>query len=168
MGADMTAQTPIDDFLSKNGDLFTKHFPASGDDQAMVLKAQLIFEALLTDFCMRCLPSPKYLAQTNPSFHLISQLARAMFVLPDPKIDFVWTVIQKVNKLRNVMAHELEPDLVEINSQRQTIFDIINANTVGPAFQNLSDALSYLAGMLQAMLTVSLASRPGSFQKEAR
>lgn len=145
--------------MDKHGDLYDKHFLPDCDEQTAVLKAHLLIEELLRDFCYESVRFPKHLQQARLSFSQVIHLTRALCVLQEPSFDFMWGMLSQLNKLRNFMAHELEPDATKSTACRDALCKAATANRIAsnsPAM-DLSGSLSYLCGALSAMLQVSLA-----------
>lgn len=153
-----------DSFSKKNEELFKKHFPGGLDEQSAVLKAHLLIESMLRDFCIGSIPNPAYLQQARLSFNQISLLARSLCDLPIPNLDYVWGLVAKLNSLRNLMAHELEPDQAKMISLRDSIVKVVNDHSKNPnvSFDSLTRAVCYICGLIDALLQVTLAIKDNS------
>lgn len=164
MAAEDSAR-PHASFARKNEDLFRKHFPSGLDEQSAVLKAHLLIESMLRDFCMRSVDHPEYLQSARLTFNQISLLGRSMFALPVKSLDYAWTLVSKLNSLRNVMAHELEPDQARMDNLRESIIKMVNENASDPkvSFDSLKDAVCYMCGLMDALLSFSLAMKDPEF-----
>ncbi|PNA07176.1 hypothetical protein C1X30_04530 [Pseudomonas sp. FW305-BF6] len=146
-------------FSSKHGDLFSKHFDESVDEQTMILKAHLLVEEMLRDFCISSVVSPQHLLNARLSFSQTVHLAQALFVLPTAGL-YMWPLVKHLNKMRNLMAHELEPNAAKYDECHQAILSIVQ-NRVGndpdaSRYEKLGSCLSFLCGSLSAALQISL------------
>lgn len=67
----------------------------------------------------------------------------------DSGTERLWGMVHLLNKLRNLMAHELEPDQTKSDKCRDALI-------TAPGSATLNDSLSYLCGAMHAPLYVSL------------
>jgi len=146
--------------LQKHGDLFDKHFSEDLDEQSAVLKAHLLLEGVIRDFSYRAVRNPKYLRESRLTFQQIAALARSLMFFSDSTTDRHWGMIDDLNKLRNLMAHELEPDQVKFDKYRNALISASGAAT-------LNKSLSFLCGAMNALLTVSLELQKRELLSEA-
>jgi hypothetical protein len=92
----------IDEHMSRYLDLIT---PKAHDPTYSLLKAHLIFEEMLRAYLKQILPCPDALAGTRLTFS--QRLAIARSITPVAQVDdWVWKGVEKLNKLRNLLAHE--------------------------------------------------------------
>lgn len=147
------------DFSAKHGDLFSKHFEKVLDDESAILKAHLLIEEMLRDFCLEVVPNPLFLRGARLTFKQTMLLARSLLNPPvrDLNLDWVWNSLNQINKLRNMLAHELEPSHSKSDEIKQVIINICREERKGmlteaPTFRG---ALSYLCGALHAILYIS-------------
>lgn len=92
----------IDEHMSRYLDLIT---PKAADPTYSILKAHLIFEEMLRAYLKQTLPCPDALSGTRLTFS--QRLAIARSITPIAQVDdWVWTGVEKLNKLRNLLAHE--------------------------------------------------------------
>jgi hypothetical protein len=139
-----------------NYNFFFEHFPTDDADHAMlVLKGQLLIERLVRDFIAERLPNSEALRNAQFTANHCITLGEA-FCLPGPRPAQLWRRIRKLNKLRNTLAHELEPEgladriidfLVEFNS--------IRPDPGGSIGERLGAAIRFLYGELLGLVSTS-------------
>jgi hypothetical protein len=91
-------------------DRLVAHFrPQQSDPTYLVLKAHLLAEELLYDFVQGQVLRPHHVEKARLSFAQLIALAHSMhrFSADDW---WGWAALQKLNSLRNLLAHNLEPD----------------------------------------------------------
>jgi hypothetical protein len=99
----MTEQT-ITDF-----DRFMKVItPGRADPTYSLLKAHLLFEELLNAYLNSVLRHPVALAEARFTFAELLVVAKASSPHLPPD-DWRWVALARLNKLRNLLAHNLEP-----------------------------------------------------------
>lgn len=138
--------------MQTHGDLFDKHFSHKLDEQSAVLKAHLLIEGVIRDFAYSSVPNPEHLRGIRLTFQQIVGIARSLIFLKGAGIDRYWDMIDHLNKLRNLMAHELEPDQGKQDKCRKALISLSGVST-------LNGSLSFLCGGMNALLTVSLELR---------
>jgi hypothetical protein len=82
------------------------------DTTLAVLKGHLIIEAELIDICGRLLKNPAALEAENVRFSVRLKLVRAL-VDQDAMPESIWNAIEDLNRIRNKLAHQLEPKGIE-------------------------------------------------------
>ncbi|WP_192563846.1 hypothetical protein [Pseudomonas gozinkensis] len=146
--------TPTDEnfegpqFLKTHGDLFSKHFSSKLDEQSAVLKAHLLIEGVIRDFCYQSVRNPDHLRGLRLTFQQIVGLARS-FMPVNSATEHYWVMVNQLNKLRNLMAHELEPDQAKSDNCRDALVTASGDTT-------LNGSLAYLCGAMHALVYVSL------------
>ncbi|MDU9406610.1 hypothetical protein RTH74_03295 [Pseudomonas sp. zfem001] len=147
------------DFSEKHGDLFRKHFEKNLDDESALLKAHLLIEEMLRDFCLEVVPNPLFLREARLTFKQTMLLTRSLLgpLVQGLPFDWVWNSLNQINKLRNMLAHELEPSHSKAEEIKETIIKINNENRSKPLQEEPSfkGSLSFLCGALHAMLYIS-------------
>ncbi|MEN5045093.1 hypothetical protein [Pseudomonas koreensis] len=147
---------PSPEFMTRNGDLFEKHFPPDLDEQSMILKAHLLLEAALRDFCAHCVPNPQHLLGARFQFNQVLSLAQALCPIgPNDFAQKLWAIAKEVNKLRNAMAHELEPDAKKIDGYKKSIMQKVNDEERGRSL-DFRACLEYTLGAISAFLQFAL------------
>jgi hypothetical protein len=82
------------------------------DTMLVILKGHLLIEAELVDICNRLLKNPAALERDRVSFRARLNLVRALLD-EDAMPEGVWSVIEHLNRIRNMLAHNLEPESIE-------------------------------------------------------
>ncbi|WP_296246891.1 hypothetical protein [Pseudomonas sp. UBA4194] len=144
MGKDM------DPFRAKHSELNQKHLDALTDEGMVILKVHLVIEELLRDFCGAVVPNPKHLREARLTFKQTMLLARS---LTDHDIDWIWAVLRNLNRMRNLMAHAVEPSEEEYSRCRNTIIQLVSEARPGGRPDSLKGALQYAYGWLGGMLS---------------
>ena len=88
-------------------ELHEKHFAGLTDMEMIVLKGHLLVERLLTALLLHHCHTPAALRKLDLSFYKQMLLVKAMISPSFP--DECWEWIELINRLRNDIAHELEP-----------------------------------------------------------
>lgn len=98
--------------------------PKVGDPTYSLLKAHLLFEALLRHYLNRVLPHPKALEGSRLTFTQLLAVAKASspHIQPD---HWIWKAISELNKLRNTLSHETQPKALaeRIEQYKHLIFE---------------------------------------------
>jgi hypothetical protein len=97
------------EFRNKTFAEFTRllqHFPIKADDQvSVILKGHLLVEELLVAHVNRKLRKPEEIR----SFKFYHFLCLAKAFESDVNNQWVWAAVEKLNSIRNKLAHNLEP-----------------------------------------------------------
>lgn len=149
MSTTPAADIDVPHLLKMHGDLFDRHFSQDLDEETAVLKAHLLIEGAIRDFCYGSVRHPDHLRELRLNFHQIVGLARSLMFFPFKSPDRYWQMVNQLNKLRNLMAHELEPDPVKSDKCRTALIQASGQPT-------LIDSLSYLCGAINSLLYISL------------
>jgi hypothetical protein len=92
---------------------FLEHLPLATTDRVLVvLKGHLLVEELLRQFINVHMPSPQRLVDARLTFHQCLCMARAFS--KDNMHEKLWDATEKLNGLRNKLAHALEPKEVDV------------------------------------------------------
>ena len=92
---------------------FKRCFPETDDLLAIVLRGHLLVEEYIDRLNRHCFHYPEYYEQANFSFIKKLLLAKAQVLLPHPDRDGFFGTIEKLNELRNNLAHNLESPKIE-------------------------------------------------------
>lgn len=84
-----------------------QHLPPKGDLELLVLKGHLVIEEALHALASRETRYPDALREGSFTFSEILRIAKSLAYAKD--MDWLWQALQRLNKLRNEMAHNLEP-----------------------------------------------------------
>lgn len=142
-------------FVGKHQRLVDKHFPDEMDIESLVLKAHLMLEQILRDYCSRSVPHPEHLKEARLTFKQIALLSRSL----DPNassVDSLWPAVTGLNRLRNAMAHELAPSESSLTSSQRAIIAAVDAHDGSSGQHDLSEAIGYLCGTLSVHLHFDL------------
>lgn len=95
-----------------------EHLPGADDPILIVLKAHLLIEELLNRLVTNRLYQPDHFDSANiTSFYVLQRIARSC---PPEKLDVdeMWNAIGELNRVRNSLVHDLEPEDVDGEIQR--------------------------------------------------
>jgi hypothetical protein len=149
-----TMRDPTEKLLHR----FVAHLPLETTDQTLVvLKGHLLVEEMLREFVDRRVRHPDELPDARLTFQQCLCLARALD--EDPSRAKLWRTVEKLNTLRNKLAHSLEPkeldrhikDFVEMQS---------NFDPTEPFIDDEKKFGSLASCILGMCLTLSHAVRP--------
>lgn len=119
------------------------------DGTLLVLKGHLLMEEILYEMVSIKLVNPTYLPKVNLRFYQLLHMARALYPA-DSKSDLLWEAVVSINRLRNHLAHHLEPD--NLRSLLGNLLDIRPTDTVSlddPAIiDRLGNAIAAVVGYL--------------------
>jgi hypothetical protein len=116
--------------------------PAEGDPTYLVLKAHLLAEEVLYIYVESRAHRPGPISAARLSFAQLLALCRAFH--PHSSEDWwVWSALQKLNSLRNTLAHNLEPQDLQDRIVELSLFvaDSIGAtkdSEIGAAYESLA------------------------------
>ena len=105
-------QSDLDRFL----DVIT---PKAGDPTYSVLRAHLLFEELLRDFVAKQFPHPEALEGARLTFAQVLALSKASATTLEPS-DWRWRAIAELNKIRNLLAHDVNSQMLGERVHRLT------------------------------------------------
>ena len=115
-----------------------KHFPVGGDIKLQILTGQLLVEQLLREIFTMQLRFPEALkGESGASFdsHEMICLVQAISPHSDKEV-WVWDAAKRLNRVRNQLAHQLEPAALDekINSLLKFVR---NAPPIKPSLERL-------------------------------
>ena len=84
-----------------------KHLPKQGDLSLIILKGHLLIEELLFALVSSAAKDPAAIKSANLSYYGLASVAKALFY--ESRVGPVWDAMFELNKLRNTLAHNLEP-----------------------------------------------------------
>jgi hypothetical protein len=90
---------------------FLRHFPRTDDTTLIILKGHLLIEEEVNNLLQEMLPNPEALDGLQLNFFTKTQFARAL--IKNDMLDGLLDAAEKLNRLRNRLAHNLEPAGVE-------------------------------------------------------
>ena len=104
-------QLPEEELKSMNH--FLHHMPSNDSDITLiVIKAHLLIEQIIREFVSERMLNPSALTHAKLNFNQVALLAEAL-ILPNDEPKRMWSVIRKLNTLRNAFAHNLSPPKAE-------------------------------------------------------
>lgn len=132
-------------FFEKHEALAEKHQDGEYDNITLIVKSHLLFEELLKDYCVVNGGSIR-----KKTFREIFNMSRD-FYSGDEQLDWAWESVAKLNKLRNIVAHQLEPS----EDEYAELEDAITTGSGGllPGPNTLKSSLAHLFGFMLAMLS---------------
>jgi hypothetical protein len=84
-----------------------KHLPEQGDLSLIILKGHLLVEELLFTLVQSAVKHPEAINSANLTFYNLACVAKALFY--ESRLGHIWDAIFELNRLRNTLAHDLEP-----------------------------------------------------------
>ena len=144
----------------KDEDQFRRLFPESDDIIAIVLRGHLMVEEYIDRLNRHCFHYPEYYDQAKLSFSKKLLIARAQVLVPHDNPVFFFDGIEKLNELRNNLAHNLDSpklptkvteflNLVEESYQKLLKEKSDSENDT--LEERLRKAISYLLGQLSVL-----------------
>jgi hypothetical protein len=137
---------------------FLRHFPRTDDATLIILKGHLLLEEEINNLLHEMLPNPEALDGLQINFFTKTQFARAL--IKNEALDTILDAAEKLNRLRNRLAHNLEPSGVEA-----AIRDFVTAadgrilgGETAPE-QQLKRRIAFLCGQLLRFRTEYRAAR---------
>lgn len=86
---------------------YDSHMPEVDDLALIVLKGHLLVEEMLRELADLASAHPEHLQTAQLGFSKLANIVRA--IVPWRSDDECWSLILGLNKLRNMLAHQLEP-----------------------------------------------------------
>ena len=90
---------------------FLRHFPRTDDTTLIILKGHLLLEEEINHLLHEMLANPAALDGLQINFFIKTQFLRAL--IKNETLDNILDAAEKLNRLRNRLAHNLEPSGVE-------------------------------------------------------
>ena len=88
-----------------------RHLPPSDDVTVLVLKGHLLAETFLNSFLAKALPAPERLDEARLTFRQTAALVASLH--QDTDHAWLWQVLDKLNSVRNELAHTLNSESIE-------------------------------------------------------
>jgi hypothetical protein len=86
-----------------------EHIPFNGDEELIILKGHLLIEEVLNTMLEKHVAHAQAIKDANLGFYKTMKVAEALYYKPERA--WMWRATEKLNTLRNKMAHSLEPKL---------------------------------------------------------
>lgn len=99
-------------FKDKSFQRFRKHFPRTGDLTLIVLKGHLLIEEEINDLLIHLTKNIKHLDKADVTCYQKICLVESLLLSGSIK-GTCFETIEKINSLRNKIAHKLEPNALE-------------------------------------------------------
>ncbi|PTQ70402.1 hypothetical protein [Pseudomonas sp. GV071] len=150
------------EFSQKADARYNKHFASEMDDISLILKGHLLLEEMLRDFCSAIVPQPKHLSDCRFTFAQILDLSHALYPA-DIKLgrySELWAITGKINRLRNLMAHALEPDSQKLEGLQESVISTIKVLSKYEHV-NLAGCLSFILATFSAILQIGVTHNAG-------
>ena len=136
---------------------FLLRFPAKGDRDLVILKGHLLIEEQLHKFVNEKLANPSALSDRF-TFHHYLCLARA--VTTDLTMDWIWDGASRLNALRNLIAHSVEPK--DVQQKIDDFVALVGQNQTSPLSAELVDEVGQFPAAIMS-LHASLSARAVPF-----
>lgn len=92
---------------------FMQHLPENARDQTLIaLKGHLLLESCLREYICNRVNHPDRFRKKQHNFSTLIDFASCLE--DDDSISWVWSALRKANKIRNQLAHQLEPEKIDI------------------------------------------------------
>lgn len=90
---------------------FLRHFPRTDDTTLIILKGHLLLEEEINNLLHEMLANPDAIDGLQINFFIKTQFLRAL--IKNETLDNILDAAEKLNRLRNRLAHNLEPSGVD-------------------------------------------------------
>ncbi|MBP1086068.1 MULTISPECIES: hypothetical protein [Pseudomonas] len=151
------------DFSTVHEGKFEKHFGADMDDVSLVLKSHLFLEEMLRSFCFEMVPQPRYLAESRLTFAQVVDLSRALYPV-ELKLGWLselWPLADRINRIRNLMAHALDPDPVKLANHREVFITTVKSRFSGSEAYEFRSCLEAVLGGMNFVLQAGVTHKNG-------
>ena len=139
-----------------------QHLPIRGNVVLTLLKGHLLVEETIRRCVDRKLARSRPIEEAQLTFHQACCLTRALY--PAEGMGWVWEAIKKLNRLRNDLAHNLEP--VGFQKRVEEFQDFVTQSTLLPDPIEIQQEMGRLAltfAKLIAFIHVGLSPLPDHF-----
>lgn len=144
-------------------DRFAKHFSAQMDDVTLVLKSHLLLEEMLRGFCFEMVSQPHFLENSRLTFAQVLDLSQALYPndLKLGRMVELWSLASKINRMRNMMAHALDPDLQKLSGHRDSIISSAKSRFKGSENWGFPACLAGILGAMNFVLQAGITHTNG-------
>ena len=151
------------EFSQKHDERFHKHFNAQMDDITLILKCHLMLEELLREFCAEMVPQPQHLSDSRFTFAQTLDLSKALYPadIKIGRLADLWSLVDKINRIRNLMAHSLDPDSAKLERHKFAIMNTIRSRGADTKQLGFVGCLTYVLGAFSAVLQVGVTHNRG-------
>ncbi len=99
-------------YKDKSFQRFSKHFPKTGDITLIVLKGHLLIEEEINDLLFQFMKNKKHIKKARMTSYQKICLVESLLLKGNTK-GTCFEIVEKINTLRNDIAHKLEPKELE-------------------------------------------------------
>jgi len=125
-----------------------QHLPMNDGAVPTLLKGHLLIDETLRKFLAKKVINPSPIEEAQLSFHQTCCVMRAIY--PSKGIGWLWDAIKLLNRMRNDLAHHLEPNGLE---QRFEAFqDLVDQGMMLPAPTGMRQQMGPLALTLAKLI----------------
>lgn len=152
------------EFSQKHDQRFEKHFASHMDDMTLILKCHLMLEEMLRDFCSEMVPRPQHLKDLRFSFAQILDLSKALYPqgIELGALAELWSLCDKINRIRNMMAHALDPDSTKLDGYKTAIISAVRSRgKEGTSSLPFAGCLTYVLGAVSFILQLGVTHKNG-------
>lgn len=137
---------------------FLAHMPINGDTALSILKGHLLIEELIWQLICQKVDSPEALKGTRFNFEQQICLARAL--IRGKANSWEWEAASALNKIRNQLAHRLQP--ADLEAKLDSFCSLVAANCfpVTPDMDSLVGRIHWYIGQLYISLSARLHIKP--------
>jgi len=136
-----------------------EHLPMKGNTVLTLLKGHLLIEETLRKFINKKVPNRNAIEEAQLSFHQTCCMVKALY--KPQGMEWLWVAVKRLNKLRNDLAHNLEPVGFDDRINKLRVF--VNESTGMPDPLGMQDQMGDLAvtfATLIAFIHVGLEPMP--------
>ncbi len=145
------------DLFEKESKKFFENISLETKSETLILlKGHLLLEDLMREYCASKVIKDKYLMEARLGFMHVLGLTRAF--VESGENQWIWSGLEQVNSMRNKLAHNLNPQQIEIKKDKfiqyvntaSKVKFLTDENT--PKFANLTYAIYVLFSELSSTL----------------
>lgn len=133
-----------------------------GEETFMVLKAHLVAERALVEFVRARVADPEFDAQflgrdspcrNGLGLIILAQGLSLRDELPQAYANIVWPALRMLNHIRNMLAHELDPDSSKLRTKMSKFVGLVNEDMLNIE-PDINKAFRKCAGLLVIYLHI--------------
>lgn len=123
---------------------YMNHIPEGTDHSLIVLKGHLICEEQLYRCLTNVVALPKYIESANFKFSQLLEVTKAHYFKQEDS--WLWGSLHKLNKIRNMLSHNLEPNNFE--NELNQLVELIEQNVPGEENETYELRVRYSLAMV--------------------
>ena len=155
-------QIPVELDIEKSIAQILQHLPLNDNPASTLLKGHLLVEETLKNMLARKVADRTALQEAQLSFHQTCCMIKAMY---DPQdLSWLWDAIRLLNRIRNDLAHRLEP--VGLEQRIEAFQECVEKGALLPAPPDIQQQMGRLAltvATLIAFIHVGFEPMPTNF-----